>query len=136
MQLIRTYKRRAQCYNRAKQIMENKNETQNRREFFKEAARKALPILGAVVLANSPIFAQVRGLNKGYCSSCKDDCTNGCSSGCSRSCKTDCQINCKGSSSTTLKGCRECENACGGGCKESCSHRCDGSCKGNSYKVS
>lgn len=114
----------------------NKNdETQSRREFFKEAARKALPILGAIALANAPIITKARNLNTGYCSSCKDDCTNGCSNGCSRSCKTDCQINCKGSTSTTVEGCRECEYACGGGCKDSCSHRCDGSCKGNSYKV-
>ena len=36
--------------------MENKkkDELQNRREFFKRAAKGALPILGAIVLANVP----------------------------------------------------------------------------------
>ena len=112
--------------------MNSKNETQNRREFFKEAARKALPVFAAIALANTPIIAQVTNSDKGYCTSCKDDCTNGCYNGCRRSCKTDSQLNCKGSSSTTVKGCKECEYACGGGCKDSCSNRCDGSCKGNS----
>ena len=36
--------------------MENKkkDELQNRREFFKKAAKGALPILGAIVMANVP----------------------------------------------------------------------------------
>lgn len=33
-------------------------ELKSRREFFKEAAKKALPVLGAIALAGSPIIAQ------------------------------------------------------------------------------
>ena len=33
---------------------EKNEELQNRREFFKKAAKSALPILGAIVLAGSP----------------------------------------------------------------------------------
>ena len=116
--------------------MKQNEEIQSRREFFKQAAKKALPIIGAIALAGTPIIAQAKNVDMGYCSHCKDDCTNGCSSGCSRSCKTECQINCKGVSSTTVSGCRNCSQCCGGGCQGACSHRCDGSCQGSSYKVS
>jgi len=110
-------------------------EIQSRREFFKQAAKKALPVIGAIALASSPIALQAHNVDMGYCSHCSDDCTNGCSNGCSRSCRTDCQINCKGVSSTVVGSCKSCENYCGGGCQNSCSHRCDGSCSGSSYKV-
>jgi len=38
----------------------NNEEIQSRREFFKNAAKKALPILGAVALINMPILTQQR----------------------------------------------------------------------------
>ncbi|MBQ7711252.1 MAG: Cys-Xaa-Xaa-Xaa repeat radical SAM target protein [Bacteroidales bacterium] len=86
-------------------------ELQSRREFFKESAKKALPIIGAIALANSPIFAQpVTGIPMG----CMD---NTCSGGC----KGTCDSTCKG-------GCTGCDGTCKGGC--------DGSCKGNCDRVS
>lgn len=33
------------------------NNIQSRREFFKKAAKGALPILGAIVLSNTPLLA-------------------------------------------------------------------------------
>ena len=43
-----------------------KTDLQSRREFFKEAARKALPVLGAIALAGSPLV-----VNADKCKSCK-----------------------------------------------------------------
>lgn len=77
--------------------MENKkkDELQNRREFFKKAAKGALPILGAIVLANVPGICKASessvemgcGTNcQQRCSSCGTACFKGCSNGCSGGC--------------------------------------------------
>lgn len=67
-------------------------ELQSRREFFKKAAKAALPVVGAVVLASMPsdIFAtNSTGCNgcSGGCTSCTGTCMGSCSSTCSGSCK-------------------------------------------------
>lgn len=81
--------------------MEKKNhneELQSRREFFKKAAKGALPILGAI--AFGPMVL----------SSCDTDdpepSGGGSSSGCNGSCKGKCDATCR------LK--------CSGGCKTGC----------------
>ena len=105
------------------------NELKNRRQFFKEATQKALPILGLTVMAfTAPCLLQ----------SCKKDSVNGCD-GCAGSCQDSCSGSC--SSSCTGK-CTSCKNGCTGtclGCTGTCSH--DGckntcmSCSGNcAYK--
>ena len=71
-------------------------ELQSRREFFKKAAKAALPVVGAVVLASMPsdIFAMNRtGCNgcSGACSSCTGSCTGACYGGCSGSCSGSCK---------------------------------------------
>lgn len=71
-------------------------ELQSRREFFKKAAKAALPVVGAVVLASMPsdIFAMNRtGCNgcSGACSSCTGNCTGACYGGCSGSCSGSCK---------------------------------------------
>ncbi|MBR1513889.1 MAG: Cys-Xaa-Xaa-Xaa repeat radical SAM target protein [Bacteroidales bacterium] len=93
--------------------MENKekNETQNRREFFKEASRKALPILGAVALMSNPVIAKALESEP---------------MGCDGSCYGSCQGTCKGA----------CSGGCKDGCRETCSTRCDGGCKGSCKRVS
>ena len=77
--------------------MENKNnEIISRREFFKGAAKKALPIIGAVALMNVPNVLNAAttrtscdgtcsGSCSGYCTSCTGSCSGGCT-GCSGSC--------------------------------------------------
>ena len=99
--------------------MENKekNETQNRREFFKEAARKALPILGAVALMSNPVIAKTIQLES-------TSCERGCSANCADSCYRDCTNSCRGT----------CKDGCKGGCRDTCSTRCDGGCKGSSSR--
>lgn len=112
---------------------ENKN-LQGRRKFFKEAARKALPILGAAALISNPLLAnaiekeslkenaslttltQCQGCT-GLCTSC-EGCTGNCG-GCT-SC-TGCTGGCFG-----CTDCTGCTGGCGG-CT-SCTG-CTGTCK-------
>lgn len=84
-----------------------KNEVKNRREFFKEAARKALPIIGAVALMNNPVIAKaVENESMGCNSNCQIACANNCYIYCEGSCKEGCYKTCKGT--------------CIGGCNRSC----------------
>lgn len=85
-------------YNWEKQTMENNNEIQTRREFFKNAARKSLPILGVIALSATPF--RLNALQSSNCTS--NSCTNGCKGNCTKwcngTCLTSCSDNCKGSS--------------------------------------
>ena len=94
------------------------NELQSRREFFKKAAKGALPILGAAILASSPIISKAMESEPMGCSW---GCYNGCSGGCGRSCSYGCSSSCSGS----------CSGGCKGGCSRSCSYTCSGSCSGS-----
>ena len=84
----------------------NNEELQSRREFFKKAARKTLPIIGAVALMNSPALARAVNFN-----------STGCNTGCSGGCRTLCEEGCS----------HDCNNTC----KGSCDTRCNDSCKGS-----
>lgn len=87
---------------------ENKN-LQGRREFFKEAAKKTLPIIGVITMANMPSLVHAT----------THECH--CSGGCGSSCKGHCESSCYA----------DCENTCKGGCEEGCAHTCLGSCYGD-----
>lgn len=93
--------------------MENNknNETQNRREFFKEAAKKVLPIIGAVALLSNPMIAKAVEEEPSGC--------YGCSGTCQGTCSGDCQWD-------------ACKFSCTGTCKGLCTS-CSGSCKGSNY---
>ena len=82
-------------------------ELQSRRQFFKKAAKGALPILGAIVLANTPILAKASNASTG-CSS--DGCSYTCRTSCARECRGTCNAVCRDS----------CYNDCRGGCKNTC----------------
>lgn len=88
---------------------EKKEELQSRRDFFKKAAKGALPILGAIALANMPIIAKASQSESGYCG-----CSGNCSGSCSGGCNTTCYHNCY--------------NTCKGGCNYTCSRTCNTSC--------
>lgn len=90
--------------------MEKQKETQSRREFFKSAARKGLPILAAIALTNMPIVSQAFESETG----CKD-CWGNCDGSCYSTCKGTCEGSC-------LKGCK---NSCYGGCNSTCVGSCD-----------
>lgn len=79
-------------------------ELQSRREFFKKAAKGALPILGAIVLANAPVIANAA-----------EEAPMGCKYGCIAVCSTS-----------------ACQGTCAGGCRFTCTHGCGNyGCKGN-----
>ena len=80
-------------------------ELQSRREFFKSAAKVALPVIGAVLLSNAPAFAQVcrctslqapsgphQGKNCGY--TCSGGCVGSCEGTCSATCRGECRNSC------------------------------------------
>lgn len=105
-----------------KEKKEQKNEElQSRRDFFKKAAKNALPILGMALLASNPVIAKAFEPSEPL--GCDFGCSNGCSGGCGRSCSIGCSGSCSGS----------CYGNCKGGCSRSCSYTCSGSCRGYSY---
>ena len=84
-------------------IMEKKRkneELQSRREFFKNAAKGALPILGAIVLASNPILSKAATHEGGKEMSCNLGCYSSCDGTCSG-------------------GCMGCRGTCTGGCEYS-----------------
>ena len=81
-------------------------ELQSRREFFKKAAKGALPILAAVTLASAPQLSKAAEVM-------------GCGSGCKSYCSAACQTTCKGA----------CDAGCGGSCGASCTNGCKNGCK-------
>ncbi len=84
-------------------------ELQSRRQFFKKAAKGALPILGLAIMANVPMISNAA--EGEYCT-CSGDCSGSCRGGCSTTCYNGCYTRCKG------------------GCKGACSGTCAGSCNG------
>ena len=70
----------------------SKEELQSRRQFFKSAAKVALPVLGAVVFANLPVQSQARPV----CGECGRSCTGTCTGTCSGTCKGSCAGSCSG----------------------------------------
>jgi len=104
--------------------MEEKNkkndEIISRREFFKGATKKALPILGALALVNLPIFAKA--------AKTPSDCEWGCYGGCSTSC-----LGCSGSCTGYCTSCQgSCSGYCTSGCKGGCTG-CQGYCTGSNH---
>lgn len=96
-------------------------ELQSRRQFFKKAASSALPILGAIVLANAPVIANAAEADLAM--GCRyEPCVGGCHNGCKSGCRDLCT---------------SCHNGCTRGCKDICTgchNGCKGSCKSsNSY---
>lgn len=95
-------------------MKENSEELQSRRSFFKKAAKSALPILGAIALANVPLIA-----------STNSTAATGCVDGCYASCLTGCVTACKG-------GCKaHCMDNCYASCNTSCSAICRNSSSNN-----
>lgn len=79
-------------------------ELQSRREFFKRAAKGALPILGAIVLANAPIISKATEATSCTQAYCTTSCVSGCYNGCKFGCKTNCYHSCSKVCGSTCKG--------------------------------
>lgn len=86
------------------------NELQTRREFFKKAAKGALPIIAGVSLSSCEVFMSSLsyhlansgsggasyGSDSGSGGGCGYTCSGGCSGGCDGSCQWGCETTCKG----------------------------------------
>ena len=73
-------------------FMSNKKENeelQSRREFFKQAAKVALPVVGAAIVASVP-FVKAEAATGCYDGSCMFGCEGGCNDSCYGSCKNTC----------------------------------------------
>ncbi len=81
----------------------NKGKLESRRDFFKKAAKSALPILGSIVLAN-PLIANAAKTAMGCNGSCYTGCDGGCRKTCSGSCRYHCLSTCKGGCQRTNRG--------------------------------
>lgn len=85
--------------------MSDKNsseELQSRREFFKKAAKAALPVVGAVVLANLPISKLSAAIDR--LDSCSSFCVISSKGDCSNFCEQICYQGCQNSYSGTYSG--------------------------------
>ncbi len=87
-----------------------KDELQSRREFFKSAAKGALPILCFSLFGPSILSSCMKEEEEDENTGC-----NGCSGGCSNSCSGSCSGGCSG----TCDG--FCDNTCDGLCDVGCS---------------
>jgi len=79
----------------------NNEELQSRREFFKKAAKGALPILGGIVLANVPSVLKASEsctCAVGCQNTCYGRCSGTCDGGCKGTCSWSCGQNCTKSS--------------------------------------
>lgn len=71
-------------------------ELQSRREFFKKAAKRTLPVIAAIAFANMPNIVHA-GENP---TSCSGSCIAACMNGCTTTCKFICKGTCKSWCST------------------------------------
>ena len=85
----------------------NNEELQSRREFFKQAAKGALPIIAATVLASAPAIMYAAEPTMGCTSSCESACVStcytGCTGGCAGACTDHCAYSCSESCHTTCE---------------------------------
>lgn len=113
----------------------NNEELQSRREFFKKAAKGALPIIAATVLASAPAIVKAAeppmDCNYGCSSGCLYYCSGGCSGTCEGSCSFGCSSTCSGFCSGACKG--MCQQSCYGSCSNSCYGTCLGGCARYAY---
>lgn len=115
-----------------------KEELQSRREFFKKAAKGALPFLGTILFASAPQILKAKGTDPQFCmfgcagfcagqcyATCVGSCMGSCS-GCVGFCKVQC-IGCIGSCTGTCMSCTgSCLGTCAGACTNSCAETGEG----------
>ena len=92
--------------------MENDKNVLNRREFFKKASKRALPIMGLLLVSNIPAISHI----------VEPENEMGCKTGCSGGCRTLCE--------------EGCSHNCNGNCKDTCSGHCNTTCKGTATNYS
>lgn len=107
-----------------------KEEIQSRRDFFKKAAKAALPILGVTLLASNPIVAKAAEGHSG-CTTCYGTCIGYCMGSCGHACAYDCTGTCTGGCYPACSG--TCKDSCLGTCYTSCMNTCQTTCIYNGY---
>ena len=96
---------------------------QSRREFFKEASEKALPILGMAILASTPILNScTKDPDPSGCNGCSNNCEGSSISSTCSSCSNNCE------NSSTSSGCPSCSDNCSSGCNTECTNDCSSNC--------
>ena len=106
---------------------EKDEEIQNRRDFFKNMSKIALPVIAVIGLSSLGGLENVLGStkeNKKHGVACE----SGCSWSCEGSCNYTCEKTCKGYCEQTCQ--YECEKTCKRTCEKTCDSQCEGSCKG------
>ena len=113
----------------------------NRREFFRLAAKKVLPIIGGIALGpvllsscekveeeprnctdcSRSCYISCSGKNRGFSGNNQHGCSSSCFGSCEDTCTDSCNRECLGG----------CLGTCSGGCTKTCANGCDGGC-GNS----
>ena len=137
---------------------EENNKIQNRREFFKQAAKKTLPVLAIapilqscdtallVLEAMAEASTQYQNSqpkstytpsssysNNNYsgCGSCSSGCNNSCTGTCRGQCSNSCYTGCTGTCDKTCRG--ECGSICRNACVSTCRGTCSMGCHDLSY---
>ena len=139
-----------------------RNKLQSRREFFKITAKRVLPVIGLLSIANIPLYGDIientdcnhsceqscTGTHKGMCSSCSSQCRGTCECTSSNAIQSHTQdtIIPKNDTIKGQTGCNEgCNTTCVGTCLGHCQRGCDycccgfcasdckGSCRGSCY---
>lgn len=96
------------------ELMKNNN-LRSRREFFKVAVHKVLPVIGLISITNIPLFG-ISGITNDL--SCNNGCTGTCTGMCVKGCVGACMDNCSRTCRYTAKGmCDTCSHLCLGGCQ-------------------
>lgn len=83
-------------------------ELQSRRQFFKKAAKSALPILGTIALVGAPVVMKAAaetpmGCEYSCLAMCADNCSGRCEGTCTSSCNRGCATYCNGGCSNTCR---------------------------------
>ena len=86
----------------------DKDERVSRRDFFRKATGRILPILGGIALMGVP--SSLRAASEPAPDYCPGSCTGLCTTSCTGSCKGECRGSCTGD--------------CAGGCQTSCTTTC------------
>jgi len=94
---------------------------QSRREFFKKAAKGALPILSAIILASTPVILKAKDAAPQWC---RFGCAGFCAGQCYASCLGGCYSTCTGCVAFCKQQCIGCIGSCHGTCFKTCSGSC------------
>lgn len=113
-------------------MKKNNVELQTRREFFKGAVTKVIPIIAGMTIACTPIVKAAQARNN--CSTCGHSCYSNCMDSCEGSCYRNCGSGCV---SSCFKNCESsCTARCTGNCKGDCMGGCLTSCQGGCERSS